>query len=133
LGVQGEVLSGLDLSGTTHTIAGDYPNDPWTFTDATGNYNNAGSTIHDIIQAVAGGLPPAVQMADDAGNTVIIDSTGAVTFGGSCTVSTCSTSSLSVVPGNISWGGTIGAFHIAAIVGGTKPSLTSPSMNLNLQ
>ncbi len=43
-GVKGESLSGLNLSGTTHTSAGDYPSDAWTFTDVTGNYNNASGT-----------------------------------------------------------------------------------------
>jgi hypothetical protein len=41
-------LSGLDLSGTTHTHAGTYT-DTWTFTDSTGNYNNASGTVTDII------------------------------------------------------------------------------------
>jgi hypothetical protein len=42
------------LSGTTHTVPGDYT-DPWSFTDVTGNYNNASGTLdtlglsHDII------------------------------------------------------------------------------------
>jgi hypothetical protein len=48
-GVKGEALSGLDLSGTTHTNAGDYPTDAWTFTDSTGNYNGATGTVHDSI------------------------------------------------------------------------------------
>ena len=48
-GVLGESLAGLDLTGTTHTNAGDYPADPWTFTDVTGNYNNASATVHDSI------------------------------------------------------------------------------------
>ena len=48
-GVKGEPLAGLDLSGTTHTNAGDFPNDPWKFTDSTGNYNGANGTVHDII------------------------------------------------------------------------------------
>src|SRR5206468_1927113 len=48
-GVQGEALAGLDLSGTTHTNAGDHPSDPWAFTDVTGNYNNAGGSVHDSI------------------------------------------------------------------------------------
>ncbi|HEV8590312.1 MAG TPA: kelch repeat-containing protein, partial [Pyrinomonadaceae bacterium] len=43
LGVDGETLTGLDLTGTTHTNAGVY-NDTWTFTDVTGNYNNQGPT-----------------------------------------------------------------------------------------
>src|SRR5205807_1228486 len=48
-GVKCEELTGLDLIGTTHTVAGDYPADPWTFTDVTGNYNNASGTVHDHI------------------------------------------------------------------------------------
>ena len=49
-GVKNESLSGLDLSGTMHTFPGDY-NDTWTFTDVTGNYNDASGTVHDIIIA----------------------------------------------------------------------------------
>ena len=48
-GVLNENLSGLDLSGTTHTNAGDYTTDPWTFTDTTGNYNNASGSVHDHV------------------------------------------------------------------------------------
>jgi hypothetical protein len=48
-GVGGALLSGLDLSGTTHTIAGTYGSDAWTFTDTTGNYNNATSTVSDSV------------------------------------------------------------------------------------
>jgi hypothetical protein len=48
-GVLNESLSGLNLNGTTHTNPGDYPTDPWTFTDVTGNYNNASGTVHDGI------------------------------------------------------------------------------------
>jgi hypothetical protein len=47
-GVSGESLSGLDLSGTTHTNAGT-TTDTWTFTDVTGNYNNASGTVSDSI------------------------------------------------------------------------------------
>jgi len=48
-GVNSEDLSGLlDLSGTTHTNAGDYPSDPWTFAGNT-NYNADSGTVHDII------------------------------------------------------------------------------------
>ena len=43
-GVSGERLGGLNLSGTTHTAAGT-TSDPWTFTDVTGNYNNASGTV----------------------------------------------------------------------------------------
>ncbi|HEV2277765.1 MAG TPA: hypothetical protein VGS02_06305, partial [Acidobacteriaceae bacterium] len=48
-GVKGETLAGLDLSSTTHTNAGTYATDGWTFTDATGNYNNASGTVSDHI------------------------------------------------------------------------------------
>jgi hypothetical protein len=48
-GVKGESLSGLNLSGTTHTNPSDYANDPWTFSDVTGNYNYANGTVHDAI------------------------------------------------------------------------------------
>jgi len=48
-GVSNEYLSGLSLTGTTHTNPGDYANDAWVFTDVTGNYNNAGGTVHDSI------------------------------------------------------------------------------------
>jgi hypothetical protein len=47
-GVKGESLSGLDLSGTTHTNAGTYT-DSWTFTDVTGNYTNASKSVSDNI------------------------------------------------------------------------------------
>jgi hypothetical protein len=39
----------LNLGGTTHTAVGDYPNDSWSFSDPSGNYNPAGATIHDSI------------------------------------------------------------------------------------
>jgi hypothetical protein len=43
-----ESLTGLDLSATTHTGAGDYP-DGWMFTDVTGNYNNTSGSVNDVI------------------------------------------------------------------------------------
>jgi hypothetical protein len=53
-GVNGESLIGLGLSGTTHTNAGTYNGDVWTFTDVTGNYNNTSGTVDDSIsQATA--------------------------------------------------------------------------------
>ncbi|PYV17386.1 MAG: hypothetical protein DMG21_08510, partial [Acidobacteria bacterium] len=48
-GVLNESLSGLDLSGTTHTDAGTFATDAWTFTDITGNYNNSNGTVSDSI------------------------------------------------------------------------------------
>ena len=48
-GVQGELLSGLDLGSTIHTNAGTYAADPWYFTDVTGNYNHAGGIMDNFI------------------------------------------------------------------------------------
>src|SRR5206468_1480845 len=44
-----DLSAGLNLNGTTHTAAGSYTGDVWTFTDASGNYNNASGTVHDTI------------------------------------------------------------------------------------
>ena len=50
--VQGESLSGLDLSGTTHRNIGIY-RDSWTSTDVTGNYTEViiKTVMNDITQA----------------------------------------------------------------------------------
>jgi hypothetical protein len=49
-----DLSSDLNLAGTTHTNAGTYSADAWTFTDPTGNYQSASATIIDTInQAVA--------------------------------------------------------------------------------
>ena len=48
-GVKGESLIGLNLTSTTHINAGTYATDAWSFTDVTGNYNNAGGTVTDKI------------------------------------------------------------------------------------
>ena len=53
-GVQGEDLSAdLDLSGTTHTNAGVYTADAWTFIDSTGNYFDDAGTVDDAIDQAA--------------------------------------------------------------------------------
>ena len=44
-----DLSADLTLSGTTHTAAGDYPADAWSFHDSTGNYADASGTLHDII------------------------------------------------------------------------------------
>ena len=83
-GVGGAALSGLSLSGTTHTGAGTYGSDPWTFTDPTGNYNNASGTVADAIarkaaaatlsglaQTYGGGIEDATIATDPAGLAVL--------------------------------------------------------------
>jgi hypothetical protein len=47
-GVGGVPLSGLNLSGTTHTNVGTHT-DTWTFTDSSGNYSNATGSVVDVI------------------------------------------------------------------------------------
>src|SRR5262249_37811563 len=43
-----DLSSDVDLSGTTHTSPGFYP-DTWTFLDASGNYKDATGTVDDSI------------------------------------------------------------------------------------
>ncbi len=52
-GVKGENLQGLDVSSTMHQDAGTYNGDAWTFTDGTGNYNNASGAVNDKIITAA--------------------------------------------------------------------------------
>ncbi|MGA2500203.1 MAG: MBG domain-containing protein, partial [Tepidisphaeraceae bacterium] len=60
-GVLGENLGGLNLGGTTHTNAGIFATDAWTFTDSTGNYNNASGIVSDVISPA-----PLTVTANDA-------------------------------------------------------------------
>ncbi len=62
-GIGGVALSGLVLSGTTHTIAASYSDD-WSFVDATGNYNNATGAVADTINKTEPNLA-----VTDAGGT----------------------------------------------------------------
>jgi hypothetical protein len=52
VGVNKEDLAGLNLGSTTHTPAGTYATDAWSFTDSTGNYNNTSGTVSDSITKV---------------------------------------------------------------------------------
>jgi hypothetical protein len=65
-GVNSESLGGLDLSGTTHTNAGNYPSDAWTFTDVTGNYNDTSGIVSDSIAKVT----PTITWSNPADITV---------------------------------------------------------------
>ena len=49
IGISKEILDGMDFSATTHTDAGAYSSDTWTFTDPTGNYKTASGTVSDFI------------------------------------------------------------------------------------
>ena len=77
---------------------------------------------------------PAVSIADDAGNTILVDGNAVVTYGGNCTPATCTTTFVSVSGGQTDWAGTIGSFSLRAVVATTKPySIPNPSQDLNLQ
>jgi hypothetical protein len=54
-GVHGETgaIVGTVTLNTTHTNAGTYASDSWTFTDPTGNYMNASGTVSDSIKQAA--------------------------------------------------------------------------------
>ena len=76
-GLSGTTLSGLSLTGTTHTVAGSHPTDPWMFTDTTGDYQNASGTVSDTIAKAA----PTCKVT---GYSVVFDG-NAHTATGSCT------------------------------------------------
>ena len=94
-GMQGESLSGLDLSGTVHTDAGSYT-DSWSFTDVTGNYNNMGDTVSNVIamadQTITFDQPASpvpfqgtfdINPTASSGLAVTVVATGACTLSGS--------------------------------------------------
>ena len=47
-GETGAAVGTVDVSGTTHTNAGTYNSDPWSFT-GTANYNDQNGTVNDCI------------------------------------------------------------------------------------
>ena len=48
-GINSVVISGLVLTGTTHTNAGTYSADGWSFHDGSGNYADDSGTVNDVI------------------------------------------------------------------------------------
>ncbi len=85
-GVGGANLNAdLTLSGTTHTNAGTYATDPWSFTDPTGNYANASGTVSDTINGEAITLTftavPTHVYGDPAFQVYATDSSGPVSGG----------------------------------------------------
>ena len=73
-GAQGEDLSSLfDLSATTHTDAGTYNGDAWSFA-GNGNYNADNGTVNDAISAVA------ITVTADAQTKVFGDPDPALTY-----------------------------------------------------
>jgi MBG domain (YGX type)/Bacterial Ig-like domain (group 3)/YDG domain len=91
-GVFGENLLGapyndiLDLSGTTRRNAGT-SNDAWTFTDVTGNYNNANGVVTDEIDQAALTITATTNTKDyDCGTSAAaIPTVGNLQYGDSVT------------------------------------------------
>jgi hypothetical protein len=78
--VNGENLnSGLNLSGTTHTNAGTYPNDAWVFTSPNANYNNDTGVVSDTI------TPLAITVGGVTANDKVYDGTNSATLSGTPT------------------------------------------------
>lgn len=94
VGVGGATLSGLDLTGTTHTSVGTYATDAWTFTDTTGNYNNASGTMSNTISAptytvtyagngsTSGSVPVDSAMYASSGTATVLGNTGSLARSG---------------------------------------------------
>ena len=83
-------LAAIDLSGTTHTNAGSYPSDPWSFTDVSGNYlNDSGTVADNIDQAeVTGIFTVATKIFDgNTSATILTRSLSGVISPDSCTLS----------------------------------------------
>jgi hypothetical protein len=108
-GAFGETLSGLDLSGTTHTNAGNYAGS-WTFTDATDNYNNTSAPVDDSI----GKAPLTVNVANDlmllGSNPPALSGTVAGSVGGDTVAVTYATAATAK--------SSVGAYPITATVSG---------------
>ncbi len=78
--------------------------------------------------------PPVLKISDNNNDVMTVDDTGNVVFSGSCTPSTCQTSSIQHQPGYIVWGGTIGPFTVTFTVGTTEgaQNTASPQMDLSI-
>lgn len=75
-GVIGESLAaGLVVTATTHTAAGTYSGDAWTFSGSP-NYNDQNGTVNDsIVDATI--TTPSVSISGSTGNTASVPSAGA--------------------------------------------------------
>jgi YDG domain/Kelch motif/Galactose oxidase, central domain len=109
-GVGGVDLSaGFNFSGTSHTDAGDYPNDPWSFSGAP-NYNDKNGTVHDHIDK-------APVTATAGSGTATYD--GTTKTPSACAVTGAYTGDLTCTNNPASVGPNAGTTAIAAVVSGT--------------
>jgi hypothetical protein len=72
------LIADLTLSGTTHTSAGTYASDGWSFTDPNGNYANASGTVSDTILKASAAIivTPYTVIYDGNAHTAIGTATG---------------------------------------------------------
>ncbi len=97
-GVGGDgTLAGLDLSSTTHTNAGDYSGDAWTFTDVSGNYNDTSGTVDDAIAKAELTVKADPQSKDYDGSAFTAFTRTITGF--------ASGEGESVIPGSVTYGG----------------------------
>ncbi len=115
-GVAGVNLnSELDLSGTTHTEAGTYA-DTWTFTDLTGNYNNASDTVTDTIAQASTNTQPGTSgtMLGVGQNLTLSATVSAIAPGGGTPAGTVTFTDGSITLGTATLSGGTASLAIAA-------------------
>ena len=117
LGVLGESLAGLNLSNTIHTNVGTY-SDTWTFTDTTGNYNDASGTVNSSINA-----------ATVATTTTISSSAATSTYGDAVTF----TATVSAASGSVAPTGTVEFFDGSDVSGDRQPRQQYRGWHLDLE
>jgi len=133
-GVLNESLSGLDLSGTTHTNAGDYPADAWTFTDVTGNYNNASGTVSDSVSKAGLAITAnsAIKLFGTPNPTFsvayagFVNSETSISLGGTLTFTTPATISSPVGTYTVTPGGLTSTNYATTFVPGTLTITINP-------
>jgi hypothetical protein len=111
----------VDLSGTTHTNAGTYNNDPWTFT-GTANYNNSNGTVNDAIAKATA----TVNVTDYSGTYYGVSHMASVTIIGVGTDGTLASNSISGTNVAVSGSAT------ASITGLTNYNDASGTANLTI-
>jgi trimeric autotransporter adhesin len=81
-GVIAETLTGLDLTGTTHSAVGTYATDPWTFSNA--NYSNQAGSVGDAITDATITAPTGLA-PESTGSASVADAGAGATYAWSIT------------------------------------------------
>jgi hypothetical protein len=144
-GVGGANLNAdLNLTGTTHTAIGNYTSDSWTFTDATGNYNNASGTIDDTINATiaitTSALSPAYVYTGGSINQTLSATGGATPYTWSVTSGSAAltaaglslNSSTGVLSGNVPSNAATGSINFTVQVKDTNGVTAQQSYTLTV-